>query len=304
MTGFFDALTTAILPVFFVPVVAYMLGWRGVFDRASVEGINRFAFTLAIPSVTFYLIVTADVSAFAWGPMLTYFACELGFYASTALLARFAFGVGPRESLLLGVTAPFSNTVIFVLPIARTLYGDAASPPVVAIITIDSAIVFAGTVIVMDILDHREGGVLKVLTMLARNPLVVALMMGATVAGFRIPLHEGIVTYTRFVGGAAPPASLFALRVIMSSVPFSRFGGASLLAAAAKVVAMPLIVYSVIAWRGEAGAWADMMPLIAAGPCGAMAFVIALRYGVATDRIAAAIIMSTVASTVILAVLA
>jgi len=304
LSGFFDSLTTAILPVFVVPVIAYVLGWRGIFDRASVEGINRFAFTLAIPSVTFYLIVTADVSAFAWEPMLTYFACELTLYASTALLARFAFGVGPRESLLLGMTATFSNTVIFVLPIARTLYGDAASLPVVAIITIDSTVVFAGTVIVMDILDHREGGVLKVLTMLARNPLVMALGLGAVVAGFGIALHPGIVTFTRFVGNAAPPASLFALGVIMSAVPFSRFGGASLLAATVKVVAMPLIVVSALTYRGEVGDWPDMMSLIAAGPCGAMPFVIALRYGVATDRIAAAIIMSTVASTLILAVLA
>jgi predicted permease len=46
------------------------------------------------------------------------------------------------------------------------------------------------------------------------------------------------------------------------------------------------------------------MVLIAAGPCGAMPFVVALRYGVATDRIAAAIIMSTVISTFTLAVLA
>jgi malonate transporter len=304
LTGFFDALTTAILPVFAVPALAYGVGRRRVFDRASAEGINRFVFLLAIPAITFYLIVTADVSAFAWEPLLTYFACELVLYASTALLARYAFGVGPRESLLLGMTCSFSNTVIFVLPIASTLYGDAAALPVVAVITLDSTIVFGSTVIVMDVLDHREGGVRKVLGMLLRNPLVVALGMGAAVAVFRIPLHPGIVTFTRFVGNAAPPASLFALGVIMSAVPLHRFGGVSLVTALVKVAAMPLIVYAMMAERGQTGAWAEMMPLIAAGPCGAMPFVIALRYGVATDRIAAAIVMSTVASTFILAVLA
>jgi len=304
MPGFFHALTTAILPVFCVPAVAYVLGWRGVFDRASVEGINRFAFTLAIPSVTFYLIVTADISGFAWEPLLTYFACELVLYAGVALLARFAFGAGPRESLLLGMTCSFSNTVIFVLPIASTLFGDAAALPVVAVITLDSTIVFGSTVIVMDVLDHREGGLRKVLGMLLRNPLVLAIGLGATVAALRIPLHPGIVTFAHFVGNAAPPASLFALGVIMSAVPLHRFGGVSLVAALAKVVVMPLMVYAMMAERGQTGAWANMMPLIAAGPCGAMPFVIALRYGVATDRIAAAIIMSTVASTFILAVLA
>lgn len=304
MTGFFNALTTAILPVFAVPAIAYALGRRGVFDRASAEGINRFVFLLAVPAITFYLIVTADVSAFAWTPLLTYFACELALYAAVVLLARFAFAVGPRESLLLGMTATFSNTVFFVLPIASTLYGEAAALPVVAVITLDSTVIFAGTVIVMDVLDNRDGGLGKVLSMLAQNPLVVALASGVAVAGIGIPLHEGIITFTRFVGAAAPPASLFALGVIMSAVPLSRFGGASLLASLVKVAAMPLIVWAAIGYSDQTGAWPEMMSMIAAGPCGAMPFVIGLRYGVATDRVGAAIVMSTIASTFILAVLA
>jgi len=304
LSGFFDALITAILPVFAVPAVAYVLGRRSVFDRASAEGINRFVFLLAVPSITFYLIVTAAVSAFEWGAVLGYLACELAVYAGFALLARFALGVGPRESLLLGMTCCFSNTVFFVLPIASTLYGTAAALPVVAIITVDSTIVFAGTVMVMDVLSHRGGGIAKVLEMLVRNPLVVALVLGVGVAASGIPLHDGIIAFTRFAGNSAAPASLFALGVIMSAVPLSRFGGASLAAALVKVAAMPLIVYAAMRIGNPGGAWPETMVLIAAGPCGAMPFVVALRYGVATDRIAAAIIMSTVISTFTLAALA
>lgn len=304
MSGFLDALTTAILPVFAVPAIGYLLGRRGAFDHASAEGINRFVFLLAVPSITFYLIVTADVAAFEWGAVLGYLACELAVYAAFSLVARFALGFGPRESLLLGMTCCFSNTVFFVLPIARSLYGDAAGAPVVAIITVDSTIVFAGTVLVMDVLSHRHGGVGKVLAMLARNPLVVALALGVVIAALRIPVHDGIIAFTRFAGNSAAPASLFALGVIMSAVPLSRFGGASLAAALVKVAAMPMIVYAAMAIGAPGGTWPDTMVLIAAGPCGAMPFVVALRYGVATDRIAAAIIVSTVISTVTLAALA
>ena len=116
MTGFFDALTTAILPVFAVPAVAYILGWRKIFDRASVEGINRFAFTLAIPSVTFYLIVTADVSAFAWEPMLTYFACELGLYASTAMLPLPRKNVSAVAALVASSETFSSSATVSVTP--------------------------------------------------------------------------------------------------------------------------------------------------------------------------------------------
>ncbi|HSF95152.1 MAG TPA: AEC family transporter [Thermohalobaculum sp.] len=304
MSGFFEALSTAILPVFAVPAIAYLLGRRGVFDRATAEGINRFVFLMAVPAVTFHLLVTANVAGFEWGAVLGYLACEIAIYLGFAALAHFALGVGPRESLLLGMTCCFTNTVFFVLPIATALYGAEAALPMVAIITVDSTIVFAGTVMVMDVLSHREGGIVKVLTMLARNPLMVALALGAAVLALDIPLHDGLVNFARFLGNAAAPAALFSLGVIMSAVPLSRFGGASLAAALVKVAVMPLIVLTAVTLGAPGGTWPDKMVLIAAGPCGAMPFVVAMRYGVATDRIAAAIIMSTVISTFTLAVLA
>jgi len=87
-------------------------------------------------------------------------------------------------------------------------------------------------------------------------------------------------------------------------VPLARYGGTSLAVALVKVAAMPLAVMAVLAGVGTGGTWANILVLIAAGPCGAMPFVIALRYGVATDRIAAAIVIATVISTVTTAALA
>jgi predicted permease len=284
LPGFIDALSTAILPVFAVPAIGYAMGRTGSFGRAGAEAINRFVFLLAVPAVTFLLLVTANVSGFEWRAVLTYLGCELAIYATTAAVARFALGFDPREALLLGMTCCFTNTVFFVLPIATTLYGAEAALPVVAIVTVDSVLVFTGTVIVMDVVSHRHGGVTRVLSMLARNPLVVALSLGTVVVVAGIPLHQGLITFVRFLGGAAAPASLFALGVIMSAVP--------------------LAVLAAMRVTEPGGPWPDTLVLIAAGPCGAMPFVIALRYGVATDRIAAAIVVSTVISTLTLAALA
>lgn len=304
MSGFIEALLTAVLPVFAVPALGFVMGRAGAFDRGSAEAMNRFVFLLAVPAVTFYLIVQADLSAFEWPALLTYLGVELAIYAAVALIARFLVGLGPRESMLLGMTACFSNTVFFVHPIASTLYGADAALPVVAVITVDSVLVFTCTVIAMDVASHREGGIGKVLRMVARNPLVISLVLGAIVAVGRVPLHGGVVTFVRFLGGAAAPASLFALGVIMSAVPLARYGGTSLVVALVKVAGMPLAVMAMLAAVGTGGTWADILVLIAAGPCGAMPFVIALRYGVATDRIAAAIVIATAISTVTTAALA
>ncbi len=300
---FVEALLTAVLPVFAVPALGFAMGRGGTFDRDSAEAVNRFVFLLAVPAVTFYLIVQADLSAFDWPAVLAYLGVELAIYASVALAVRHLAGLGPRESVLLGMTACFSNTVFFVHPIASALHGADAALPVVAVITVDSVLVFTGTVVAMDVASHRAGGIGKVVRMVVRNPLVVSLVLGAVIAAGRIPMHEGIVTFVRFVGGAAAPASLFALGVIMSAVPLARYGGTSLTVALVKVAVMPMAVLAVLGALGGDG-WSDTLVLIAAGPCGAMPFVIALRYGVATDRIAAAIVVSTVISTITTAALA
>ena len=55
-----------------------------------------------------------------------------------------------------------------------------------------------------------------------------------------------------------------------------------------------------------AGTLSDCMSLVllvAAGPCGAMPFVIALQYGVRTEVIAKAILVSTILSLVSLSIL-
>ena len=49
--------------------------------------------------------------------------------------------------------------------------------------------------------------------------------------------------------------------------------------------------------------WDHLVLLVAAGPCGAMPFVIALQYGVRTEVIAKAILVSTILSLVSLSIL-
>lgn len=211
MPGFIGAMTGAILPVFAVPVIGYAMGRRGVFNRVAAEAINRFVFMMALPALTFLLLVTADISAFEWGVVLIYLVCELVIYAIAALIARFVLGFEPREALLLGMTCCFTNHVFFVLPIATSLYGAVAALPVVAIIIVDSVATFSSRVLAMDILSNRDAGIRKIFSMLVRNPLVIALVLGTVVALARIPLHEGRIAFMRFLGNAAAPASLFHL---------------------------------------------------------------------------------------------
>ena len=73
---------------------------------------------------------------------------------------------------------------------------------------------------------------------------------------------------------------------------------------------MKIIVHPLVAWFLFTGivefepVWRDPALLVAAGPCGAMPFVLAMQYKVRAESIGMAIIYSTVASLLTLSIIA
>ena len=96
---------------------------------------------------------------------------------------------------------------------------------------------------------------------------------------------------------------VFALGVVLSShsvKPTKVVAGISAL----KLFGLPILVFAAFETLSADNPWADLFTLTASGPAGAMAFSLALLYGVRTDRIAAIIIWTSVLSLISLSYLA
>jgi predicted permease len=270
-----------VLPVFAILGVGAVFAWRGVFDAAAAAVLNRFVFYVGVPTLLFSLLSRVDVAHFDGRLLAAYFGSEVLVYAMGAALARWVFRRGWREALLLGMTASFVNHVFFVLPMARVLYGEAASAPIAGIITVDSALIFSGHVIGLELAEHGLHSLRQVARKLLGHPLLLAIGTGLGVNLLGIPLHAGIMTFVGFAGAAAAPVALFALGVVLWSGGERRQDPAAGVIAALKVALHPLLAWALFgplpaldpAWRGPA-------LLVAAGPCGAMPFVLALQYRV------------------------
>ena len=294
-----------VLPVFAILGVGAAFARRGVFDAAAAGTLNRFVFYVGVPALLFSLLSRVDVAHFDWRLLAAYFCSELLVYAAGAALARFVFHRGWRESLLLGMTASFVNHVFFVLPMARVLYGEAASAPIAGIITIDSALIFCAHVIGLEVADHGLHSLRKVARQLLGHPLLLAIGSGLAVNLLGVPLHAGFLTFVGFTGAAAAPVALFALGVILWSSGARRADPAAGAIAALKVVVHPLLAWALFSQLPALDpAWSGPALLVAAGPCGAMPFVLALQYRVPVATIARAIVYSTLASLLTLAVMA
>jgi malonate transporter and related proteins len=292
-----DIFAGGVLPIFAIGAIGWVFGRLGTFDVATAGAINRFAFYVGIPALGFRLITHAPLEDFDYRLLVGFFATEVVMYGCGFAVGRFMFGTSRREAILLGLACALTNHILFVLPIAITLFGEEAAAPIVAIITMDSIVLFSATSITMDIISHKDSSIFHLLGKIARNPPVVAMGGGLLVAlaGFEVPAN--IDVFLKFAGGAAAPCALFSLGVILSQ---KQEAGRTMLPV--MLTGIKLLIHPAIAWIMLVTFFE--MPstittpamMVAAAPCGAMAFVLALNYQVRVDAIARAILYSSIAS--------
>lgn len=304
MQALLDPLQYAILPVFAFPALGFILGARGLFSRAAAEGTNEFVIGVAVPLMLFRLIAQADLGRIEWPVVFVYEGSLLLLYALGFAICRRVFRLSRVESLLLGMTGAFPNHFFFILPIVETLYGEAATLPVATMIVFDTSVLFAGTIMLLEAMTGGAGP-RATLRAIATNRVILSIFGGLAVNLSGLTLHAGLDRFLALAAGTAAPASLFALGVVLSGAGLRRIGGPAWSATIIKAVIHPLCGVLLLGDLVPVAAdWAGPALLVFAGPCGAMPFVLGLRYGAPVDSIARAVILSTVLSVFTVALLA
>ncbi|MEM9098727.1 MAG: AEC family transporter [Pseudomonadota bacterium] len=300
MSAFLDLLASATLPIFAVSAIGFWMGRTRRMGPRQAKGVNSFAMVVAVPALMFTLLGEADLGAYNWSVLLVYMLAEIAVYGLTFLICRFLLGVSTPEAMLLGMTTIFVNGVFFVLPIAGILYGPGAEEVVVGIIVLDSLVLFGGSMLLLDFLTARGASITRVLSGFAANPMIIGMALGMFVnlAGITVP--KGILAYAHFVGAAAAPAALFALGVTLGRVELGKLGIPLPVVVAMKIVGQPLMALLLLGTLVTPSDWAQTALLMTMGPAGAMPFVIALGYGIRNDRIAMAVIVTTLVSLITL----
>jgi predicted permease len=296
-------LADPILPIFAVLALGMLAGRFRGFEGEFARSLNRFVFYIGQPALIFLLLAEAPFATYDLPALGFYFVSELAVYALGTLIARRLFGRELREALLLGMTCAFVNHLYYVLPIAQLIYGADAATPITGAIVVDLVFLFCGTIFLMDFLAQGSASPVKILTMVGRNPALLALAAGTlgNLAGPILP--SGLLTFARFAGQAAAPVLLFALGVVMAGTDYRRIGALVWTVVAIKVFLHPALAYGLFTGAAIAPDWSKILVLLAAGPCGVMPFVIALQYGVSTEAMVKSILISTFLTLISLAVL-
>lgn len=289
------------IPFFALIALGYGSGRTGFFSEEATAYLTRFVFYFALSAMIFRFAANLSFEEILdWSFVLAYFLATLVVYLVVTLV-----GIARRRSMPeVAVEAQcgvIGNVGFLGIPMLVMLLGEAAVGPVILILSVD-LIVF-GSLIVILILVGQGGrvgpGIIQTVVLgLLKNPMIVSITLGLLVARAGITIPGPIDAFLEILGAAATPGALFAIGASLASKSAERLSVAlwlsfsKLVLHPAAVVVTALFVFPVEPYA------AGVMIAASALPVAGNVFILAQHYGVAPQRVSAAILVSTAISVV------
>ncbi|MGE0256165.1 MAG: AEC family transporter [Alphaproteobacteria bacterium] len=304
-----EAVVDVALPVFAVMAAGWIAGRTHLLGPASSEALNAFVYWFALPPLLFLSMAQVPLARiFAWDYIAVYCLGMVATAVPALLLGRFVFANRGGALSLHTMVALFANTGYMGIPLFLAAFGPAGTLPAVIATVINGAVVTGLAIFAVDFGENAGAGVGRALLRagraLATAPLLLAPLAGIAWQAAGLPLPAALVNLAGLLGASAGPCALFAMGLFLVGKPLAAGAGEVGWLVAAKLALQPLATWALALWVIPLDAeWLRGAVLMAALPTGALAFVVAQRYGVYVQRSSAAILASTVVSVVTVSVL-
>ncbi len=289
---------------------AALARWRFL-GREFMTDLNRLVFYLALPSLIFMSVASAEEPADETLTLIgilaatTFLAAALGW-----AVARWALRL-PGKVVGTFVQSAFRGNLLFVgLPILTYALADlseaergTAMATIFLAITPIMALFNVLSVIVLQASQHRLGGdsVRLMTRSIATNPLIIACAVGLVFmfGGWPVPVFVG--RSLEALGGAAVPIALLCIGGSLQSIQLRGNRAAIVAAATVKVFVGPLIAGCLALLLGVTGTELRIVLVLAACPTAAAAYIMARQMSGDESLAAGSIALSTVLSVISLA---
>ncbi len=289
-----------------VIAVGYVVARLGILGDQATFVLGRAAFFVFLPALLLTVLATADLaqlfSALLPVSVIAAVACMLAF----VLLARVLWSRRAPELTIGALASGYVNANNVGLPIAAYVLGD---PTLVVPIILLQLVVFAPLALtILDVTTSGRLSLVRVVTQPVRNPLIVASVVGLTLAVTRVEVPEPVLEPFRLLGAAAVPTVLFVFGLSLHGRRILEPGTARrdvALAVVLKNLVMPLVAWVVGAFGfGLHGAALFAVVVLAALPTAQNVYTYAARYRVAMPLARDAGLITTLAAIPTLIVIA
>ncbi len=308
-----ETLTVA-LPVFGFVAAGYGLGRTPLFDDAKAKGLTTYVFWFAIPLLLFRggaALAGGGLAhhgpAFEARALIAYFAASAAVYAAAGLANALVFGGKGAEPPLAAMTAGYGNSVMMGIPLAELFFGADGLAVATAIIACSAISYYGVTTLLIELRQGKSASIAGIARetglALVRTPVILAMAVGLAFGALGLETHPIAARFIDIGAAAAAPTALFALGATLAG-----FRIAGDIAEATTVATLKLAINPLIAWTlagpvlGLDRQTVAAVTMMAALPCAVNPFLLASRYEAYTRRASAAIVLSTAASVVTIAV--
>lgn len=293
------AIFSIVLPVFLVVGLGFGLKKTGLVRDDFLYNLNRLIYFVALPSLLFFKIATADFQAM-FNPTLlavlilsTIFSCIFSYgYAvvrgySAAVKGAFAQGAFRGNLAYIGLAIVYSAYGEDGLAVAGVLLGFLV--PLLNVLSI----------FVLNLAQKRQASVFSVqflVKQIFHNPLIVASIVGIIWSFLQLPFPEILTRALNIITGMALPLALISIGATFSFKKLRGDLGIAVAATVNKVVIMPLGT-AVLLWLvGIRGQEFAIGVLLAGSPVATAAYIMAQQLRSDAELSGAMIMLSTLCS--------
>lgn len=292
------------LPFFGLILLGYCLG--RIFDapEQGLQWMHIFVVYVALPALFFNLIAATPLDELANFKFvaITTLSTVIAYFTSFGL-GLFASKGNVGEATIQGVGGAYSNVGYMGPGLTLAALGAQSAAPTALIFVCDSIFFFTIMPLLMGVsgaqklpLRHTACLVIK---RIVTHPFNIATALGiaAGYAHWQPPVAIGKIL--TLLQNASAPVALFAMGVTVALRPLKRMTPEMPALLAIKLVAHPLLVWTLLSATGDFGRiWTFTAVLMASLPPALNVFVMASQYHVYVERASGLILIGTMASVV------
>ncbi len=286
-------------PIFLVIALGAALQRGGMLTQELVTGINRLLYWVGLPAAVIHAMVQSEVAQGGAGMLLLVMAGATLLNGGLSWLDARGLGVSNRSRGTF-VQASFRGNLSFVaLPLLLSVPGVPVGK---------AMLVFAPMVIIHNALtvivltasqaDGGRGLGRKMMVGILSNPIIIACVIGFTLAQFRWSPLIAIDTTLGSLARMALPLALLCIGATLMMVPVGGNRRHAGVAAMHKVVLSPIFGYGLGRWAGFDDATMLALLICLSCPTAAISFTMAKQMGGDEGLAATAVVYSALASAV------
>ena len=284
------------LPFFAVIGLGFLAGRAKFFTAEATSYLTKFVFYFALSAMLFDFAAHLDLgSLFDWHFVLAYLLASSVVWLLVAGVACWR-GVDPLEAAVEAHCAVMGNLGFLGIPMLTLVMGSGAVGPVLMIVAIDM-IVFSSvlTLLITGLRERRmSAATFGILGWgLLKNPMIVSVVLGLAWGATGVAVPAPLGEFLTILAAAAAPCALFAIGASLSVERLEQAGVAAWLSFAKLVLHPAAVALAALKVFSVEPFAASVMIAASAFPVAGNVFILAQHYGVAPQRVSAAILIST-----------